>query len=96
MSALLSADDFSPHVGQAFVAGASAPALELELLSVTPAGGCGPDGRQGFTLLFRGPPQPVLPQGIQLLQHPSLVETGIFLVPLGPDALGMQYEAIFN
>ncbi len=89
-------DDFSSLVGQAFPVGGTSPPVKLELLSATLARGSGPGGRTGFSLLFRGPVQPVLPQGIQSLRHPAFGEPGIFLVPIGPDAQGMRYEAIFN
>jgi len=52
--------------------------------------------RAPFTLLFRGPKAPVLPQRIYALVHETLGRLEIFLVPLGPDAEGMRYEAVFN
>lgn len=51
---------------------------------------------ENFSLLFRGPLAPVLPQRIYHLKHDTLGSVEIFLVPLGPDGEGMQYEAIFN
>jgi hypothetical protein len=38
----------------------------------------------------------VLPQQIRRVEHPSLGSMEIFLVPIGPDASGMQYEAVFG
>ena len=49
-----------------------------------------------FTLTFRGPAAPILPQQIYPLTHESLGNWEIFLVPIGPDKQGMLYEAIFN
>lgn len=49
-----------------------------------------------FSLLFRGPLTPVLPQGIQALKHDQLGVLKLFLVPLGPDSHGMRYQAVFN
>ncbi len=95
MSPDWTAEHFSPLIGQAFFPGAS-PMVELELQSVTQARGGARDMRQGFTLLFRGPTQPVLPQGIQSLRHPAFGEAGIFLVPVGADEHGTLYEAVFN
>ena len=94
-------DDFSDVVGQAFdVAVDAGSPLALELVQATEggeAGGAGPEGqvRQQFSLLFRGPLDPALPQGTYRLGHPRLGEMEIFLVPLGPDTEGMQYEAAF-
>jgi hypothetical protein len=51
---------------------------------------------ENFSLLFRGPLAPVLPQCIYRLTHDTLGSMEIFLVPVGPDGEGMQYEAVFN
>ncbi|MBB2488239.1 hypothetical protein H5407_23675, partial [Mitsuaria sp. WAJ17] len=53
-------------------------------------------GRQPFSLLFEGPPQPVLPQRIYRISHPQLDAMEIFLVPVGRSESATQYEAIFN
>ncbi len=52
--------------------------------------------RDPFSLIFRGPPTPVLPQAICQLEHEDLGVLEIFLVPVGPDSEGMRYEAIFT
>ena len=49
-----------------------------------------------FSLIFRGPMTPVLPQGIRELEHATLGTMRLFLVPVGPDESGMRYEAVFN
>jgi len=53
-------------------------------------------GRLPFALHFHGRHRGHLPQQIWRLEHETLGVLDIFLVPLGPDANGMQYEAIFN
>jgi hypothetical protein len=41
--------------------------------------------------------EPVLQQQIYRLECEGLVESlDLFLVPIGPDANGMRYEAVFN
>ena len=37
-----------------------------------------------------------LPQGTYPMEHETLGRLEVFLVPLGPDAQGMRYEAVFN
>lgn len=64
------------------------PAAELNRAALGP-------GRTPFSLLFRGPRQPVLPQKIYLLEHDRLGRLEIFLVPLGPEGEAMRYEAVF-
>jgi hypothetical protein len=48
-------------------------------------------------LLFRGPTQPALTQGTYVLEGPADIgRLALFLVPVGPDAEGLCYEAVFN
>src|SRR5690348_2024599 len=49
-----------------------------------------------FSLFFHGPSAPFLSQGIQKLKHIELGELELFLVPVGQDKDGFQYEAAFN
>src|SRR5436309_3177 len=71
--------------------------LDLELVSFTPGpvppGDAG--GRAPFSLVFRGPLEPVLPQRIYRFEHDELGSFELFIVPLGPDESGMRYEAVF-
>ncbi|HEX3538955.1 MAG TPA: hypothetical protein VHT75_00810 [Acidimicrobiales bacterium] len=48
-----------------------------------------------FTLHFHAPRESLLPQAIYHFQHADLGAFDIFIVPLGPDEVGMRYEAIF-
>jgi hypothetical protein len=96
----LTYDDFAAHVGDRYQLILDDSALSLELLDATASGergGPGPNGeeRLQFALLFRGPPAPALPQATRTLTHPGLGELELFLVPIGPDADGMRYEAVF-
>jgi hypothetical protein len=85
--------DFSGRVGKAFQveAGGSQLPLKLEAAQELPS-----MGRSGgsFRLEFMGPHQPVLPQAI----YPFAIDGDrfeIFVVPIGQDARGTRYEAIF-
>jgi hypothetical protein len=49
-----------------------------------------------FSLLFLGPTDPRLSQGMHDLEHPCHPLRGIFLVPAGQDNEGINYEAIFS
>jgi hypothetical protein len=54
-------------------------------------------GRKGgaFILDWQGPYEPVLPQDIYAFRHgDELFE--MFIVPVGRDRGGAQYEAVFN
>lgn len=74
--------------------GAGALALELVECATLPSGRA-PEGREPFSLLFRGPAQPVLPQRIYRLENDDLGELEIFLVPVGSDPEATTYEAVF-
>ena len=91
----LTLETFEPHVGDAFTIRAQPADVELVLESATTLGSR-PGGRDPFTLVFRGPPEPALSQRIYRLEHAPLGELEIFVVPVGRDAAGMSYEAIFT
>jgi hypothetical protein len=54
-------------------------------------------------VLFNGPLEPVLPQGIYRLEHEQFGSVELFLVPVGPQTASpgkaptaMGYEAVFG
>ena len=53
-------------------------------------------GRQGFSLVFEGPVEPLLPQQVYQVANAEIGELDIFLVPIGQDAESTRYEAIFS
>jgi hypothetical protein len=94
-------DTFSPLIGTRFVLELDAAAsLTLELMEAVSLGGAASgipsERRRPFSLVFRGPSQPVANQRIYRLDHASLGAFELFLVPIGPDEAGMRYEAIFT
>ncbi len=94
--AVLTHTDFAPHRNEVFKVHQGPLSVATQLVSVAPWGGPQASGRQAFTLTFRGPDAPVLPQQIHVVEHPVLGRMEIFLVPVGPDGAGMQYEAVFS
>ena len=88
----LTANDFAPHVQTRFqVAGEDE--VELVLASVKD---CSNARLEQFSLAFLGQASPWLPQGQYKLEHEQMGECELFLVPNGPDAGGMHYEASFS
>lgn len=51
-----------------------------------------PGGRSPFSLVFKGGPNPPLPQRIYRVEHERLGAIEIFLVPIAADS----YEAVFT
>jgi hypothetical protein len=95
-------DQFSGRVGEEFVVRSDAGgAIRTELVEATESpqlGGSGPEGqkRHQFSLVFLGPADPVLTQGIHHIQHDELGELDLFLVPIGPGPDGgQQYQSLF-
>jgi hypothetical protein len=52
--------------------------------------------QENFSLMFVGPANPFVPQGMRMLVHKELGELELFLVPVGQVQDGFQYEAVFN
>jgi hypothetical protein len=52
--------------------------------------------REPFALYFLGSPAEILPQGMYVMQSPTLTFDGIFIVPIGQDAEATEYEAVFT
>ena len=103
MTERLDHNTYSKHVDEVFRLELDKDnALDLTLIEVTAAGPATTQhakdaGRPTpFSLLFRGPPEPVLPQAIYPLTHPELGLLEIFLVPIGPTGDGMGYDAVFS
>jgi len=96
-AAMPTLEDFAALHGQRFdVLDADADGLWAELIDVQSLGGAPCNGRQPFSLLFAGPPAPALPQRTYRLAHARMAELAIFLVPIGADAAGVRYQAIFS
>ena len=89
---LLTSKDFVPYLHTTFRV-EQPVALDLELTGV-----CDISNAQleQFSVTFAGPPSPWLPQGTYALLHPQREELWLFLVPLGPRADRMIYEAVFT
>ena len=72
----------------------TAEAIELELVNVIEH--VSAPGQEQFSAIFRGPLNAPQAQGIYQLEHAQLGTFGIFLVPVGRDQKGIEYEALFN
>jgi len=90
---------FAGREGEHFLVhrGEEAP-LRAELLHVTDwTRSVHGEGQGGsFSLLFRLPQTPLLPQAMYTFQHEEIGTFPLFIVPVGRDAEGLQYEAVFN
>lgn len=93
----LTKDRWSEHLGGSFdVMDGGRGTMAMVLAEVTGLGTGGRGRRDPYSLVFRGPSAPVLPQRIYRLRHDRMGDLELFLVPIGPDSEGMRYEAIFT
>jgi hypothetical protein len=100
----LTRERFAPHLGSVFRIRVG-PAETLGVVLIEAAdlgegGGTSPGDRVGrrrpFSIVFRGPRAPILRQRIYRVEHDRMGALDIFLVPIGPDAEGLRYEAVFS
>ncbi len=97
----LTVETFAPKVGSTFRVVDDAVTLDAELEAVEAAdagqaaAARAAGQRQPFSIFLRGPVEPVLPQRIYRLEHDDLGALELFLVPIGQDARGTRYEAVF-
>ena len=100
LKTLTSAAQFSESVGTRFqVSWGTEASVELELISATAFGQAARKGaaREPFSLIFRADSrQTYLAQGIYQLEDERHDSLHVFLVPIGPDEIGMRFEAVFN
>lgn len=94
----LRALDFEPLKNQPFIIQFT-PEVKLpaDLIEVKETENYLHGDRTPFFIVFRTEQKDrFYPQGIYDVVHPTKGLISIFLVPLGPDAKGMRYEAVFS
>ncbi len=100
MSEYFDASTFSGCVGDPFrLLCDDGSILDLELVEATPDSVRPSDAkrqREPFSIVFRGPLEPLLPQRIYRFEHDELGSFELFIVAIGPDEGRMQYEAVFS
>ena len=90
---------FLPHVGQVFSAVVSEShelRMVLSEIAALPSDASPLRRRQPFALVFHAAPDAYLPQQTYQVHGPGMDPFDCFLVPIGPDANGMRFEAIYS
>jgi hypothetical protein len=94
--------EFSAAVGTRFRARVTAAENAVfELTQATPGRAPGSSAGkrpvyESFSLLFRGPAQPLFPQGTYSFEHDQLGSFSMFIVPIGRESDAVVYQAVFN
>lgn len=72
----------------------SSEPVVLELIAVEDFGVSGRQER--FSILFKGPLEPAIWQGMVRMDHDHFGTLDLFIVAIGRDEDGIRYEAVFN
>lgn len=93
----LTVDDFRPLAGESFHLTEHGIDLRLERVAEVMESERARLKRQPFSLFFRGPSDPRLPQGSYSLEQARFAEPlTIFIVPVGRNDEGVEYQAVFT
>ena len=68
----------------------------IEIYDIEDPKGSTSSSRTPFSLVFRGPEEPIYPEKTYRFEHEELGTHDILITPAGPDTEGMRYEAVFN
>lgn len=68
----------------------------IEIYDMSEARGHKTAARTHFSLVFRGPEEPIYPENTYRFEHEELGTLDILITPAGPDTDGMRYEAVFE
>lgn len=93
----LAADDFAPYLGRAFRAEGGGPELVLTALDRAAYRGWERAARPPFSLILRGPADPVLQEGLHRLTIEDGPTLTLYVIPIVNAARGHQdYQVVFN
>jgi hypothetical protein len=89
-------EDFEPLLGRSMPVEIPGGTLACELTQVRRLPAHSMRANPPFALTLRGPRSQPFGQGIYPLLHPEHGRLNLFMVPIGPDSVGLCYEITFN
>ena len=95
----LNLESFESQLGTSFLINQEAAKVKVKLVHVTNFASAKQTdaGKEGFSLLFRGPKETTLKQGTYLIEHVELGKFSLLVVPVGTkDTRAPHYEAVVN
>ena len=91
----LKQEDFSSHLNSKFLVNREPEGtVEVELVEVKDLGST--PRQEQFSIVFRGPQDQLLQQGIYRFEHQEMGAFELFIVPFKRVQDGFLYEAVFN
>ena len=94
MSTDLSHENFNNHLNTRFQVDGNGEHVELLLIEVSELRQS--KGQEQFSIVFRGPIDQPMAQGMRQFRHSEMGGFELFIVPIKQDGEGYQYEAVFN
>lgn len=92
----LTETNFTPHVGQE-IRFDDGKTLMLTAVEIAKPPADELDGRHAFTVLLRGPPSPVVPEGLHRLSLPDGQSFELYVIPIHTPSRNYQdYQIVFN
>jgi hypothetical protein len=96
MTDAISADTFTPHIGAA-VSLLDGPKLTLVAVDQRGSRAPGPAERAAFSLILRGAPAPIVPEGMHRLVLEGGASFDLYLIPIHTASRDHQdYQIVFN
>jgi hypothetical protein len=93
----LTAEDFTPHIGRGFTPLGQHRTITLASVELSTFAGAGTLPRAPFSLLFSGPPDDVLPEGLYNVAVQDSQAVPIYISPIQTyDRSRQDYQAVFN
>jgi Domain of unknown function (DUF6916) len=97
MANLLTADDFAPHIGKIFRPAGQPHALTFVALERHEHHLAADAMREPFTLILRGPRDPLLAEGLYRFAVEDSPGFELYVIPIATGARGHQdYQVVFN
>ena len=96
---MMDREDFARAADSEFDVFVGEQTVTMTLVSMEPVSTRPGAPREAFSLIFKCASPVVLPQQTYLMRNRSLAnaqKVSIFIVPIGRDADGVRYQAVFN
>ncbi|HEY5885872.1 MAG TPA: hypothetical protein VIT88_14375 [Pyrinomonadaceae bacterium] len=94
MDNALTHENFTNYLNTTFQVELDTEAIPLSLTEISAVRAT--ESQEQFSIIFRGPLDHALPQGIHRFRHDQMGEFDLFIVPIKRGAEAYQYEAVFN
>ena len=96
MTESISHENFSGHLNASFRIDVAETSLELELVEVEVGKSIDPSLREPFTLIFQGPKDSILPEGIYNVSNDGAGSFDLYIIPIVSPGDLQSYQVIFN